>query len=176
MTRGATERQRLKASDSYREYQEIAKVLGVALASAATRTSSPYVTIVGEKNRFIEELESLEFKEMESSIPAGVLLNSENESGRNFRNSGRFIDLLSSSCGLSETKAPLVIFEAGRTIGDQLQQLDDSRSAIILVAANRRSHSDVADFLATLINFRGICSASPALGVVPQYLKTIFIR
>ena len=176
ITRGATERQRLRASDAYREYHEIAKVLGVALASAATRTSSPYATIVGEKSRFIEELESLNFKDSESSIPAGILLNSENESGRNFRNSGRCIDLLASGRGLSEAKAPLVIMEAGRGLGDQLQQLDDNKRAIILVAANKRSHNDVVELLAPLINFRGLCEPAPDLGVMPQYLKTIFIR
>ena len=176
ITRGATERQRLRASDAYREYHEIAKVMGVALASAATRTSSSYATIVGEKSRFIEEIESLTFKHGEPSLAAGILLNSENETGKNSRNSGRCIDLHASGRSLTEAKAPLVIVEAGRGLGDQLQQLDDNKRAIILVAANKRSHNDVVELLAPLINFRGLCEPTPDLGAAPQYLKTIFIR
>lgn len=176
ITRGATERQRLRAGDAYREYNEIARVLGVALASAATRTSSSYATISGAKHRFIEELESLKFEDGESAISASLLLNSEDESGRNFRNSGRFIDLLASGRGLADAGAPLVIIEAGRLLGDQLQQLEDNKRAIILVAANKRSHNDVVELLAPLINFRGLCEPEPDLGVMPQYIKTIFIR
>ncbi len=176
ITKGATDHQRLRAGEAYLEYHNIAKVVGHALASAATRISEPYLTVIGEKNRFIEELESLEFNSNEASIPVGVLLNSENESGKYFRNSGRHIDLLASGRSLSEAKTSVVIIEAGRRLGDQLQQLGENKRAIILVAANKRSHNDVVELLAPLINFRGLCEPAPELGEIPQYIKTIFIR
>jgi len=176
IAKGATDRQRLCAGEAYLEYHEIAEVVGHALASAATRISDSYLTIVGEKNRFTEELESLHFKSDEASIPAGLLLNSENDSGKYFRNSGRYIELLASGRDLTESKTPVVIIEAGRRLGDHLQQLGQNQRAIILVAANKRSHNDVVELLAPFINFRGICESAPDLGEMPQYLKTIFIR
>lgn len=176
IAKGATDRQRLRAGEAYLEYHNIAKVVGHALASAATRISGPYLTVIGEKNRFTEELESLEFNSNEASIPAGVLLNSENESGKYFRNSGRYIDFLASGRSLSEVTTSVVIIEAGRRLGDQLQQLGKNKRAIILVAANKRSHNDVVELLAPHINFRGLYEHAPALGEMPQYIKTIFLR
>jgi len=176
ITRGATNNQRQRAGEGYSEYQQIAKVAGHSLASAATRISGPYLTVIGEKSRFIEELASLDFNFNEAAISAGLLLNSETEGGDYFRNSGRYIQLLASGRALSEAHASIVVIEAGRRLGDQLTQISKDKRAIILVAANKRSHNDVVELLAPMINFRGLHDSAPDLGETPHYLKTIFIR
>ena len=176
IARGATNNQRQRAGEGYSEYQQIAKVAGHSLASAATRISGPYLTVIGEKSRFIEELASLDFNFNEASISAGLLLNSETEGGDYFRHSGRYIQLLASGRALSEAHASIVVIEAGRRLGDQLTQISKDKRAIILVAANKRSHNDVVELLAPMINFRGLHDSAPDLGETPHYLKTIFIR
>ncbi len=176
ITKGATNRQTLRAGEAYSEYHKIAATVGNILASAATRTSGAYLTIVGEKSRFFEEIESLTFCSNETSIPAGILLNSGDDSGKHFRNGGRYIELLASSRNLSEAESSVVVVEAGRALGDQLQQLGENKRAIILVAANKRSHNDVVDLLAPFINFRGRKEPVPDLKDTPQYLKIIFLR
>ena len=176
IARGATNNQRHRAGEGYSEYQKIAKVAGHSLASAATRILAPYLTVIGEKSRFIEELASLDFNFNEESISAGLLLNSETEAGVYFRHSGRYIQLLTSGRAPSEAHSSVVVIEAGRRLGDQLPQISKDKRAIILVAANKRSHNDVIELLAPMINFRGLHDSAPDLGETPHYLKTIFIR
>lgn len=176
LARGATDRQRQRAGDAYREYHEIEKVMGVGLASAAMRTLSSYVAIVGEKIRFIEEMELLHFNKNDSTVSAGILLNPETVGDKNFRASGRYIKLLASGRDVSEADAPLVIIEAGRRLGDQLQAMGQHQHAIILVAANKRAHGDVIDIIAPFINTRGLYLPMPDLGDIPRYIKAIFIQ
>ena len=173
---GATEGQRYRASLGHSKIHSITNLVGYQLASAILNDFRPYVTVFGEKLRFIDEIESLAFNSNGEFIPAGLLLNSENKSGKYFRNSGKYIDLFASGSDLSKAKTPVVVIEAGRRLGDQIQQLDDTKNAIILVAANKHSHNDVVELLAPLINFRGRHDAVPDLGEVPQFIKTIFIR
>ena len=176
IARGATNIQRQRAGEGYSEYQKIAKAAGHSLAAAATRIFAPYITVIGEKSRFIDEIASLNFNFKDTSISAQLLMNSETEACEYFRHSGRYIQLLASGRAPSEAHSSLLVIEAGRSLGDQLTQISRDKRAIILVAANKRSHNDVVDLLAPMINFRGLHDSAPDLGETPHYIKTIFIR
>lgn len=176
LARGATDRQCRLAGEAYRDYHKIEKTVGPAVAWASSRTSIPYVTVVGEKNRIVDECESLQFEENGASLSAEVLLNLKTEERGNARNGGRWVDLLASGRDLPQVHTPLVIIEAGRRVGDQLQQLMPGQRAIILVAANKRAHNDVVDLIAPSINFGSLHTAATDLGEVPHYIRIIFIQ
>ena len=176
LERGATDHQRDRAREGYSEYQLIAKATGHPLASAVTLICESYIGIFAEKSRLIEEIETIELQYEDASIAAGLLLNSEMDNGQRHRDQGRYMDLLPSSSSITKTTAPVVVIEAGRRLGDQLSQLPNGKRAIVIMAANKRSYSDVSELLATLINYRGLQEPPPNIGESPHYLKTIFIR
>lgn len=176
LAKGATERQLDRAGKTYTEFHQIEMVMGPEIARAATGTLRPYATIVGEKTRFIEELTSLKFTNGRSSIPAAMVLNSENESGKRSRNGGPWLNLIASGRELPDVETELVIFEASRRLGDHLQQLSASQRAIVLVAANKRAYNDIVELIAPVINSRGISIPTHDFGAVPHYMKVIFIQ
>ena len=175
--KGASESQRRHAGELYRDYNAIAKVVGKSIASEITKTSTEFLAIFGEKNRFYDEISSLDFKNDTASISAGILLNPKDLSGDyNFRSSGRYVNFLASGQELSATTTHISIIEAGRRLGDQLPHIRKDKRAIILIAANKRSHNDLVELLAPLINFSGILKTTPNLGPTPYFIKSIFIE
>ena len=158
-----------QAQQHQKNNESIAQIFSPAVAEGLAQETQPFATAFVEKSRVQDELDELEIQTNRGSISIEEVLNLKQI------RTGTKMKLKTASSDVAIAPSEINIIEAGRSLAEQLQQLEN-RPTVVLLGRNRASYKEAAAAFSMHVSHSSSVVSSETPFEIPAYMRSIILK